>query len=305
MGKESFVKHPSMQTKLHIFKIVAKHLSFTKAAEQLYISQPAISKAIKSLEESYKTTFFVRKRNSIELTKEGHSFLLYVNKILAIYSQMDEQFLHKKETLPRLINFGVSTTLSNYIIPKIIAKFRTQFPETKFNIISNNSENIENLILNEEIDFGIIEGGITNPKLHFEKFVKDEIVLVTNFNNNAFKKGTISINELQEIPIIDREKGSGTKMVIQDFLTENNVKKLNVAVTLNSTEAIKNYLYSSNDYALLSIHAITDDLLNNKLKVIDIKGLSIERWFYFVKRTGYISTSIQYLEKYIRLNYNY
>lgn len=105
--------------------------------------------------------------------------------------------------------------------------------------------------------------------------------------------------------MIEREKGSGTKVIINKFLLENNIKKLNVAVTLNSTEAIKNYLYNSDDYALLSISAITEDLLNNKLKIIDIKDLSIERWFYFVKRTGYLSNTVEYFEKYIRLNYNF
>lgn len=206
-----------MKTKLHIFKTVAKHLSFTKAAELLHISQPAISKTIKNLEQEYETTFFVRKRNSIELTEEGKSFLIYVNKIVAIYSEIDEQFLHKNESFPEFIKFGVSTTLSNYIIPKVIAKFRMQFPPTKFDIISDNSENIENLILNEEIDFGITEGNSSNPKLNFEKFIKDEIVLVTNVNNPSFKKGSIDIETLQKIPIIEREKGSGTREIIDAF----------------------------------------------------------------------------------------
>ena len=294
-----------MKTKLHIFKIVAKYLSFTKAAEQLYISQPAISKAIKNLEQEYKTTFFIRKRNSIELTVEGKSFLVYVNKILAIYSDMDEQFLHKNDIFPEFINFGVSTTLSNYVIPKVIAKFRTQFPQTKFNIISNNSEAIENLILNEEIDFGITEGNFANPKLHFEKFIKDEIVLVTNVENTSFKKGSIDVKTLQKIPIIEREKGSGTKEIIDTFLVDHHITKLTSVVTLNSTEAIKHYLYNSNDYALLSINAINDDLVYNKLKIIDIKDVSIERWFYFVKRTGYISNALENFEKFIRTNYNY
>lgn len=294
-----------MKTKLHIFKTVAKHLSFTKAAEQLHISQPAISKTIKNLEQEYETTFFVRKRNSIELTEEGKSFLIYVNKIVAIYSEIDEQFLHKNESFPELIKFGVSTTLSNYIIPKVIAKFRMQFPPTKFDIISDNSENIENLILNEEIDFGITEGNSSNPKLNFEKFIKDEIVLVTNVNNPSFKKGSIDIETLQKIPIIEREKGSGTREIIDAFLVENGIDNLNGVVTLNSTEAIKNYLYNSMDYALLSINAINDDLIDNKLKIVDIKGLSIERWFYFVKRTGYLSNSMEKFKKFILLNYNF
>lgn len=294
-----------MKTKLHIFKTVAKHLSFTKAAELLHISQPAISKTIKNLEQEYETTFFVRKRNSIELTEEGKSFLIYVNKIVAIHSEIDEQFLHKNESFPEFIKFGVSTTLSNYIIPKVIAKFRMQFPPTKFDIISDNSENIENLILNEEIDFGITEGNSSNPKLNFEKFIKDEIVLVTNVNNPSFKKGSIDIETLQKIPIIEREKGSGTREIIDAFLVENGIDNLNGVVTLNSTEAIKNYLYNSTDYALLSINAINDDLIDNKLKIVDIKGLSIERWFYFVKRTGYLSNSMEKFKKFILLNYNF
>ncbi|MBU2927446.1 LysR family transcriptional regulator [Winogradskyella psychrotolerans] len=294
-----------MKTKLHIFKIVAKHLSFTRAAEQLFISQPAISKSIKNLEEAYKTTFFVRKRNSIVLTEEGKAFLLYVNKILAIYDEMDEQFLHKKEIFPDNVSFGVSTTLSNYIIPRVIAKFRIQFPQTKFEIISDNSSSIENLILNEDIDFGITEGRTNNSKLHFEKFIKDEIVLVTNANNSAFKKGVIDVETLQSIPIIEREKGSGTKAVIDEFLKENEIKALNAVVSLSSTEAIKNYLYHSDHFALLSISAVNADLIQNKLKIIDIKDLNIERWFYFVKRTGYQSSNMVFFENFIRNNYNF
>lgn len=294
-----------MRTKLHIFKTVANQLNFTKAAEHLHISQPAVSKTIKSLEEEYKTTFFVRKRSSIELTKEGRSFLVYVNKILSIYSEMEEQFITKNEPFPRSISFGVSTTFSNYIIPKIIAKIRVQFPETTFNITSDNSENIEKLIMNEQIDFGITEGIISNPELEFKKLIKDEIVLVTNAANNSFKKSSISLEELKNIPIIEREKGSGTKKIIDNFLSNEKIESLNTVVVLNSTEAIKNYLYNSQDFALVSIHSIIQDLSQNRLKVIDIKNASIERWFYLAKRTGYLSTTMDHIQKSILHNYNY
>lgn len=294
-----------MKTRLHIFKIVAKTLSFTKAAEQLFISQPAVSKSIRNLEDEYKTTLFIRKRNSIELTLEGKAFLQYTNKILAIYSQMETQFLHKNDAYPEIFKFGVSTTLSNYIIPKVISKFRAQYPNTKFEIISNNSETIEDLILNEDIDFGITEGSITNTKLKYDKFLKDEIVLVTNSKNNTIKNGYIDNVTLQKIPMIVRENGSGTKDIIDVFLLKNNINKLNKVVTLNSTEAIKNYLYHSDHFALLSIHAVNKDLLNNQLKIIDIKNLTIERWFYFVKRTGFQSKMLQDFETFIITNYNF
>ncbi|PQJ71742.1 LysR family transcriptional regulator [Polaribacter butkevichii] len=293
-----------MKTKLLIFKTVANHLSFTKAAEQLFISQPAISKSIRNLEETYKTTLFLRKRNSIELTNEGKAFLIYTNKILEIYAEMENQFLHKNETYPDLINFGVSTTLANYIMPKIIAKFRVQFPKTKFEITAGNSDDIEELILNQKLNFGIIEGKNTNRKLQFNKFVKDEIVLVTNTKNNTFKKGIINLETLQEVPFIMREMGSGTREIVFEHLDKHQIKKLNTVVTLNSTEAIKNYLLNSDNFAFISIHAISDDLMNNKLKIIDVKDLSIERWFYFVSRTGYQSNLMNYFEKYTLNNHN-
>ncbi|MBX2943403.1 MAG: LysR family transcriptional regulator [Cyclobacteriaceae bacterium] len=289
-----------MRNKLLIFKIVAYHASFTKAAEQLYISQPAVSKAIRNLEDEYKRTFFLRKRSSIELTEDGKAFLVYVDRILSIFAEMEEQFINQKEALPTAISFGVSTTLANYIIPKIIANFRLQYPKINFEIKSGNSEEIENLILNQQLDFGITEGNNTNRKLQFKKFIKDEIVLVTNANNVSIKNDTIDIKTLSTLPFIERESGSGTREMIYEFLKKSKIKKLNTVVTLNSTEAIKHFLYYSNSYALVSIHAVNEDLIHNKLKIIDIKNLSIERWFYFVSRTGYQSKVMDLFQKFCR-----
>ncbi|WP_103866366.1 LysR substrate-binding domain-containing protein [Aquimarina sp. I32.4] len=294
-----------MKTKLHIFKEVAYHLSFTKAAEHLFLSQPAISKTIRLLEDEYKSTFFLRKRNSIELTEDGKVFLIYTKKILKLYAELDNQFLSLEDKKPTHITFGVSTTLANYIVPKIIAKFRKHSPQTNFIAKSGNSKEVEALIINQQIDFGIIEGQRTNYQLQFKKFIKDEIVLVTNARNTDFKNGIISKDDLTKIPLIERELGSGTRQVIYNKLQELNINKLNIQVILNSTEAIKNYLYYSDSYAFVSINAVHEDLLNNKLKVVDIKDMSFERWFYFVSRTGFQSKIMDYFEKLIVNNYNF
>lgn len=294
-----------MKTKLLIFRTVAYHLSFTKAAEQLYLSQPAVSKSIRKLEEEYQTTFFLRKRNSIELTEEGKSFLIYVEKILTIYDEMDDHFLNLQETLPELIRFGASTTLASYIFPGIIAKFRTQYPRTSFQVESGNSEEIEDMILHQQLDFGVTEGRSTHRKLQYKQFIKDEIVLVTNIKNNSARNDTMNLKQLQEIPMVDREQGSGTREIINDYLTQKGVSKLNTVATLGSTEAIKHYLYYSDSYALLSIHAVNEDLISHRLRIVDIKNVAIERWFYFVSRTGYHSKVMDLLVKFIRSSHNY
>ncbi|WP_167597585.1 LysR family transcriptional regulator [Leeuwenhoekiella sp. ZYFB001] len=294
-----------MRTKLQIFKVVAKHLSFTKAAEQLYLSQPAVSKAIKSLEEEFKTTLFVRKRNAIELTAEGKAFLIHTQKILSIYAEMDEQFTHKNEAFPETIDMGVSTTLSDYVIPQVIAQYNLRFPKTKFSIRAANTEYIEKLILEEEIHFGITEGNTNNNKLSYTKFLKDEIVLVTNATNTSIKENAIALKKLKDLPLVSRESGSGTREVIDSFLQQHQIKSIDRNILFNSTEAIKNFLYHSEHFALLSIHSVADDLKNNRLKIIDIKNFSIERWFYFVRRTGYLSKNIDYLERFIQKRNNF
>ncbi|MEO6348175.1 MAG: LysR substrate-binding domain-containing protein [Aquaticitalea sp.] len=294
-----------MKTKLHIFKVVAEQLSFTKASELLFISQPAVSKTIKNLEETYKCNLFIRKRNSITLTDDGKAFLMYANRIWSIYNEMDNQFLNLKNELPNHIQFGASTTVANYIIPKLLAKFKTQYPQVRFEIKSGNSEEIETLILNENLNFGFTEGKNTNRQLHFKKFIKDEIVLVTNVKNTSIKNNMVNKATLQELPLIEREKGSGTRDIIYGILKEKKIEKLNTILHLNSTESIKNYLYHSDSFALISINAVSEDLITNKLKIIDIKDITMERWFYFVSRTGYHSQIMNYFEKFANSNYNF
>src|SRR5690606_35714527 len=137
--------------------------------------------------------------------------LAYVNRVLSIYNEMDQHFLEAGHAIPQHIHFGVSTTAANYILPKLLAKFQHQFPQVHFEIKSGNSEEIERLILEERLNFGITEGKNSNRQLFFKKFIKDEIVLVTNAKNATLKSNAISKSQLQELPIVEREKGSGTR----------------------------------------------------------------------------------------------
>lgn len=294
-----------MKRKLQIFKHVALNLSFTKAAEHFFISQPAISKLIRNLEDEYQTAFFNRQKNSISLTPEGQIFLKYANEILNIFDNMEAELLTTKNLVPREIAFGASSTVAAYVIPKIIAQFQLKFPQTSFDIKSGNSEEIEHDILNQKLDFGIIEGRNTNLKLQYKKFIRDEIVLVTNATNKSLKKDFLTLQNLIELPMVNRESGSGTREIITEALRKKGITKLNSAITLNSTEAIKNYLKHSNCFAFISISAIAEDLKNNQFKIIDVKDFSLERWFYFVSRTGFQSQLMDHFEKLIIDNYNF
>lgn len=293
-----------MKTKFSIFKEVASHLSFTKAADHLNLSQPAVSKTIRTLEDTYKKTFFTRLGNHIELTPDGIIFLEYAEKILSLHAHLDNHFLTLNPEEHKHIKFGASTTLADFILPQVLAKSENNTPNTSLQLISGNTEYIEHLITSQQLDFGLIEGRSNNIKLQYDPFIKDEIVLVTSAHNPKFKTGTLQLQDLEQLPMVEREKGSGTRDIIYKKLQEYGISQLKSNVTLNSTIAIKNYLYHSRSYALLSIHSVSDDLLNNKLKVIDIQNFSFERWFYFVSRQGFQSKTKDFFEKLIRLNHN-
>ncbi len=294
-----------MDFRLQVFKKVATKLNFTKAAEELFISQPAVSKHIKELEIEYNIKLFDREKGKIVLTPEGKVFLNYANQIISLYRNMESYFLSLNNNLEKEIVFGASTTISQYIIPKILPLLQESFSKSKFSLVSGNSTKIEELLLNKEIDFGLVEGTHNHPLLTYDFFMRDEIVLLTKSNPNQ-SHPEVDLQKLKNFPLIFREKGSGTRKIIEDVLLEKQTP-LNTFInitTLGSTESIKTYLLNSNSYAFISIHAVEEALKSNLLQIIDVENLEISREFYLVTTQGYTSASYKIIKKFLIDNYN-
>ncbi|TVZ26885.1 DNA-binding transcriptional LysR family regulator [Gillisia sp. Hel_I_86] len=292
-----------MDHKLKVFKEVALTKSFTKTAANLFISQPAVSKTIKNLEQAYGKAFFDRKGNHIELTTNGMLFLEYAEQLLRLYAEMENTFSASSEVLPTSVRLGASTTIGQYIIPKITAGLKKEYPNFNLHLICGNTGKIQELVLSGQMDLGIVEGENHDTRLQYEKFVKDELVLVTNANNKNIK-GSISIEQLKDLAFVEREPGSGTLEVINNALAKNGIESLHITSVLGSTESIKSYLSHTNHFAFLSIHAISAQLMENQLRIIEVDGLTIERWFYFMSRQGYQSKVNQKLQDLFLEQYN-
>lgn len=296
--------YQKMKNKLRIFIKVSQHLNFTIAAKELSLSQPAVSKTISKLEEEYGTTLFDRTRNSISLTNDGKIFLDYAYKITELFDELEHSFLLEQSDATTVFDIGLSTTISTYVMPKVLAKIQRNSSQIKFNITSGNTKEIEQKILDKALDYGVVEGKSSNQLLSYSPFIKDEIVLVTSSSNHD-GKNVLSKRELSKVPYVSRELGSGTRQIIESILKQNNLEALDTVITLSSTEAIEQYLQYSNTYALLSIHAVTEKLMQNKLKIVDVTELTFQRNFYFVCRTGYQSQKMDLFTKLIKANYNY
>lgn len=274
--------------RLRVFQTVAKRLNFTKAANELCITQPAVSKHIREIEQLYKVKLFDRNGSKIKLTHAGEILLEYSNQIFAIYSKLEFDLNGLNDTHKGVLRIGASTTIAQYVLPPVLAAFHKQFENIRVTLTISNTEQIENALQNKDIDFGIIEGQSKNTSFKYTEFVKDEIVLVAKFNHPDAKKDQIQLADLPQIPLLLREPGSGTLEVIAHALKplEIKVSQLLCEMQLGSTESIKSYLLHSNCMAFLSIYSVLKELKNNEFSIIDVNGLTIERNFHFIQLQG-------------------
>ncbi len=277
-----------MDFRLKVFYTVATRLSFTKAATELFITQPAVSKHIQELEEQYKIKLFDRNGSKISLTNAGEVLLKHTNNIFEIYREIDFDMSSLINERTGLLRIGASTTISQYIIPPLLARFHQKMENIKVNLRNGNTEQIESALLNKEIEIGIVEGQSKNKSIKYTQFLKDELVLVCRSSHSLVKKEEVTQEDLKKMNFLIREQGSGTLEVIEHALKTLEIKfsDLNVEMQLGSTESIKSYLLNSDCVAFMSIHAIQKELKNNELTILDIKNLSMERYFYIISLQG-------------------
>lgn len=287
-----------------VFLEVAENLSFSKAASELFISQPAVTKHIKELESTLNTTLFERKGNKVYLTKAGKTTYDYLKKIAQQYEELHFELGRMNDTFKGTLRIGASSTISQYLIPKVIAAFHKRYPKIELFLFNGNSFEMEQKLLGNEIEVALVENDSSQLNIKYADFLDDEIVAVTGSNSVYSKLKFISLADFQQIPIVLREKGSGTLEVIQKQLLKNKIKfdDLNILIHLGSTEAIKNFLSDFDGIALVSEKAIEKELLLKQITKISIKGFNFNRKFRIAFRQGHEALSsklfIEFLSHY-------
>ncbi|AZA82986.1 LysR family transcriptional regulator [Chryseobacterium lactis] len=285
--------------RLKVFHTVASRLSFTKASEELHISQPAVTKHIKEIENQLGTKLFNRKGTSIQLTQSGKILYEYAEKIRNIYRDLEFEISQINQQHKGKLIIGASTTVAQYILPELLAKFKTYYKDIKIELLTGNTEAISALLKEGKVDLGIIEGESQSSYFEYKTFKADEIVLAAKADH-ALAHKTLNLKDLYDLNLIFREQGSGTLEFIQNRFKEKevNINELNTVIQLGSSESIKNYLLHSDCMAFLSISTILNELKNNTLTVIDIKNFSIERDFHFILPKGEQSELIELFLKF-------
>jgi DNA-binding transcriptional LysR family regulator len=277
--------------RLHVFYTVARRLSFTKAAAELFITQPAVTKHIRELEGRYSARLFERNGNRVNLTPAGDLLLAHAEKVEQLYRDVEFEINALSERKQGLLRLGASTTVSQYVVAPLLARFRTKFPDVQLSLDTANTEQIEKALLAKDIEIGIIEGYSKNKEISYEPFLKDELVLVCGSKHPLAKRDSVKISELENIRFVLREQGSGTLEVIDHALKQAgiNPSSLQVEIRLGNTESIKSYLLNAPCMSFISVHAVADEVKKGDLRIIDVDKLSIERSFYIITLQGKIT----------------
>jgi LysR family transcriptional regulator, transcriptional activator of the cysJI operon len=273
--------------RLQVFKSVAQNLSFTKASAEMFITQPAVTKHIHELENELGVKLFNRTGNKITLTHAGSLLLSHAEHIQNLHNEIIFKISQLKGAPGGGLKIGASTTISQYVIPGALGKFHERYPDVKINLINGNTEFIEKRLLKNEIEIGIVEGKPSNSDIRYTPFLNDELLVFTSFHNKR-QLLTVAPEKINTLPLVLRERGSGTLEVIEKYLQQLQISptNLNVLMYLGSTEAIKTYIKTGNGVGIVSKYAIEEDLANNIFKTIEIAGLKFYRQFYFISPKG-------------------
>ena len=273
-----------------VFAEVATHLSFSKAAEVLFISQPAITRHIQTLEKNYSVSLFERKGNSVALTAEGKLLLKYVRQTREWQRQLAFDMGQQKDLhlAKGSLTLGTSTTISLYVIPPVFSAFHGQYPNIELTLINRNSENILKALLDHEIDLGITEGKTNITSVKYQFFLTDEVVAVCSARSELARKKTIRPEELKDLPVALRERGSGTLAAVTEALQKcrMSIADIKHRIVLGGTEALKNFLLDDTCLGFLPLRSVAKQLKNNELVRLTVPGMTIQRAFYFVQRRG-------------------
>lgn len=271
--------------RLQVFHTVAGVLNFTRAAEILHMTQPAVTHQIRQLEADFNTRLFDRVNNKISLTPAGIQVLDYASRILSLYDDMHESVKELTGDRSGLLTLGASTTIAEYMLPDLLGGFRREFPDVQVRLRVANTDAIVALVAESSIDLGIVEGAVQKQHLVVEDWQQDELLVIVPNDHPLAKKASVVPADLTRYPFVQREDGSGTRSVINAYLTKHGLHEdqLQQPFELGSTEAIKGAVQAGMGISIVSEATVKKEL---KMGLLVAKTLSPElrRPFFFVRQ---------------------
>ncbi|OOZ40138.1 LysR family transcriptional regulator [Solemya pervernicosa gill symbiont] len=271
--------------RLQVFHTVARLLSFTKAAETLHMTQPAVTFQVRQLEEHFNTRLFDRTHNRISLTEAGKRVFKFADKIFEHYNEMENAVREVTGEVSGALTLGASTTIAEYMLPALLGKFKEKYNDVNIHLKVANSEGIVSMVENNVIDLGVVEAPVSNKNLVVEVCRNDQLVLAVSPKHPLAEEESVTIDQVMEYPYICREEGSGTREVIADFISSSGRPSncLNISMELGSPEAVKGAIEAGMGISIISLSTMLKELELGTLVAVRLEP-ALERPFSFVRQ---------------------
>ena len=248
-------------------------MSFTKAAEMLFMTQPAVTFQIKQLEEQYNTRLFERGHGRVGLTPAGQIVYDYAERILALSGELDTRLKELTGRLAGPLLIGASMTIAEFMLPRVLGEFKSRYPEVHARMLVANSETVESRVGEHSIDLGLIEAPSHLSSLVTEPWCEDELQVVVSPEHPLAKFKSVTPRQLLPHPYISREEGSGTRESTDIYLREAGISQndLKVEMELGSPEALKGVVSAGTGFAILSVLAVEKEVKLGDLVAVPLQ----------------------------------
>ena len=268
---------------LEVFLSVAKHLNYTRAGEELNLSQPSVSIRIKQLENELGMKLFEQLGKKVALTDAGLLLVSHARRVIAAIEDA-KQALEELQGLERgSLRIGASTTPGMYLIPQIIARFKERYPKIEVHLGIKDTKQVEEGVIRNEFDFGFVGGHLVGDEVDVVAWITDQLVLVVGPKHPLAKKKSIKVADLRKEKFILRELGSATRSTIASHLQRSNLAAHTV-MELENPESVKKAVQSGLGIAFISKFAVEIELRAKTLVAVRIHGLDIRRELKIVHR---------------------
>ncbi|MGO4731893.1 selenium metabolism-associated LysR family transcriptional regulator [Paenibacillus amylolyticus] len=286
---------------LHIFYTVAEKGSFSAAAQALHMTQPAVTMQIQSLEDYFGTKLLHRSTKKIELSEAGRTLLPHAKRSVELVRQTDEAMSAFTQMLQGRLQLGASLTIGEYVLPRMLGPFALQYPDISIVMKVMNTTQIMDDILKHQLNFGLIEAPVHHPDMIVEPVMQDELKLIVPAGHDLAKRSKVNIEDVMNYPFVLREKGSGTRQVMEDQLQKKKIdpQDMNVVMELGSTGAVKSAVEAGVGITMLSPSSVQHELALGLVHIVDIRGLEFKRQFYAI----HLKSSLLPLSAVAFLNY--
>jgi DNA-binding transcriptional LysR family regulator len=265
---------------IRIFIAAAKHMSFSRAAEELNVTAPAVSLQIKEMEADIGVSLFARNGRSIELTSAGEYFLLYARRIIVTLKEAGDTMERMKGLDARILKIGLVST-AKYFVPQILGQFKRDYPKTQIRIEVRNRQQLVELLREGDIDIAIMGRPPREIDTRVEAFAEHPHVFIASPEHPLAQRENIPPKALNHFELITREQGSGTRHIMETYLAEHEASPV-VTMEMSSNESIKQAVMANLGISFVSLHTIGLELENRQLVILDVQDTPIIRTWHVV-----------------------